>query len=462
MKFKLFTISLLLLSKVIHANNITISNVSLSNKSTLQESTYHLNFDVAWENSWRTTTNESNYDGAWVFFKFRLTNTSEWKHLTLIQPDNSVAAAGATIQIPSDGAGLFIYRSTNGIGNVNYTNNYVIWDYQNDGVLESQTVEIKAFAIEMVYIPQGPYYLGGGGNELFGFQKGNIKEPYYVGQNSITINNTGNNLYQVVSIGSPQLPANGTVLNANFPKGYNAFWLMKYEVSQQQFVDFLNNLNAFQAQNLLTKISPNNCTTGSYPNIQAVFPDAPVYNTFGYLLNSMADWSGLRPYTELEFEKACRGANITAIPNEFAWGSTNFITLTSVNNAGTSAESVNTPANANSNYSNNSQTVNRAGIFARASGATRETAGATYYGVMNMGDNAKELCICITAHDSFSETIFGDGFLSSNGQTDITSWSNTLFNPRGNRLSERGFEYNQNNPPVNNSEFNKPGIRLAR
>lgn len=459
MKFKLFTISLLLFSMVIFANNITISNVSLSNKSTLQESTYHLNFDVAWENSWRTSTNESNYDGAWVFFKFRLSNTSEWKHLTLIQPDNSSPAIGATIQIPNDGAGLFIYRTANGIGNVNYTNNYVIWDFQNDGVLESQTVEIKAFAIEMVYIPQGPYYLGSGGFDLFCFKNGETSNPYYVAQNTITINNTGNNLYQSVPIGQVDLPANGTILNSSFPKGYNAFWLMKYEASQQQFVDFLNNLNAFQAQNLLTKISPNNCTTGSYPNIQAVFPDAPVYNTYGYLLLSMADWCGLRPYTELEYEKACRGAGITPTPNEYAWGTTNYVALLTVNNAGTNTESVNTPANANANY--DAENVNRVGIFARNTGATRELTGATYYGVMNMNDNAKEYCIHITAHNTFSQSEFGNGTLSNNGQTDITNWSNSLFTPRGRTLSTRGYSYISNNPP-NGGELIKIGIRLAR
>lgn len=459
MKPILLIFSLLFFEKVVFANNITIGNVSLSNKSTLQESTYHLNFDVAWENSWRTTTNESNYDGAWVFFKYRLSNTSTWKHLTLTQPDNSVAAAGATIQIPSDGMGLFIYRDMNGVGNVNFSNNYVIWDYQNDGVLESQTVEIKAFAIEMVNIPQGPFYLGSGGYDLFSFQNGNTTNPYYVGQNSITINNTGNNLYQSVPIGQVDLPALGTVLDSNFPKGYNAFWLMKYEASQQQFVDFLNNLNAQQATNLLTKISPNNCTTGTYPNLQAVFPEAPVYNTFGYLLLSMADWCGMRPYTELEFEKACRGSNITPTPNEYAWGSTNYMALVSVNNMGTALESVNTPANANANYG--SENVNRVGLFARNTGATRELTGATYYGVMNMNDNAKEYCIHITSHNTFSESVFGDGTLNNTGQTDIVNWSNSLFTPRGRSLSTRGYSYIANNP-TNGGELTKIGIRLAR
>jgi hypothetical protein len=35
---------------------------------------------------------------------------------------------------------------------------------------------------------------------------------------------------------------------------------------------------------------------------------------------AFADWSGLRPMSELEYEKACRGYNTPAVPNEYAWG----------------------------------------------------------------------------------------------------------------------------------------------
>ena len=207
MKRILLIICQLIIINNIIANNISISNVSLSNKSTLQESTYHLNFDVAWENSWRTSTNESNYDGAWVFFKYRLSNTSEWKHLNLIQPNYSVPATGASIQIPTDGAGLFIYRTGNGIGNVNFANNYVIWDYQNDGVLENQTVEIKAFAIEMVYIPQGAFYLGSGANGFNNFKTyPGTTNSYYVTSSPIMVGLVQGNL-----MAGFDLPDNGTL-----------------------------------------------------------------------------------------------------------------------------------------------------------------------------------------------------------------------------------------------------------
>jgi hypothetical protein len=420
----------LLFTKVIFANNISINNVSLSNKNTLQETTYHLNFDVAWENSWRTTTNESNYDGAWVFFKYRLSNTSTWKHLTLIQPNNSIAASGATIQIPSDGMGLFIYRDVNGTGNVSFTNNYVIWDYQNDGVLEKQTVEIKAFAIEMVNIPQGAFYLGSGvgGSSINSEFKvggtgtsGNDNVPYYV-SNSNAINfgtTTG-------TLDTRSGPTSGN--SGSYPTGFMPFWIMKYECTIQQYIDFLNLLQVGQAGNLQPFFS----LTGQFPNFTSITPYHPVLlSTTPFL--SYADWAGLRPITETEFEKACRGANITPVPYEYAWGSTVIKRITSVFNFGLANESVDTPVDANSTFPSN---LNRVGLFARPAGASRELSGATYYGVLNMSDNGYEITIDVKSFATFNN-LNGDGFLNSNGTTDISSWLSLKYQEKFTNISSR-------------------------
>ena len=85
-----------------------------------------INFDVAWENSWRTSTNESNYDGAWIFVKFRKQGTTDWRHCT-INTTGFTAGTGGTFKVPTDGKGAFIYKAADGIGNVNYTGNQLIW-----------------------------------------------------------------------------------------------------------------------------------------------------------------------------------------------------------------------------------------------------------------------------------------------------------------------------------------------
>ncbi|MFN3345365.1 MAG: hypothetical protein ACK412_06920 [Chloroherpetonaceae bacterium] len=61
-------------------------------------------------------------------------------------------------------------------------------------------------------------------------------------------------------------------------------------------------------------------------------------------------WSGLRPMTELEFEKACRGVE-KGVPGEFAWGNASAVAATSINGNEDGTETI-TNAQANVNYNN--------------------------------------------------------------------------------------------------------------
>ena len=394
------------------SNNITVSSATLTGQNTTSN-TIVANFDVAWENSWRTSTNESNYDGAWVFIKFRKNGTTDWRHCTL-NTTGFVAGTGAVITVPSDGKGAFVYRSTNGIGNVNFTGNQLVWNYGADGLLDNETVELRVFALEMVYITQGAYYLGSGGSETNCFRDGSSSNAFQVtSNNAISLGTTAGTLNP-----NGQGTPSGTI-PAAFPKGFNAFWIMKYECSQQQYVDFLNHLDLARASANYYALA---AFTGTHPNLIAPEPERAI----GYLgmgkVASLADWSGLRPMTELEHEKACRGYNTPPVPNEYAWGNTTLNPLVSVNDLGLTNESVSTPVDANAALSLASPV--RTGIFARPSGSTRELSGGTYYGVMNMSDNMVEICVTIVNAQglAFTDNVHGDGFLASNGRTDINTW----------------------------------------
>ena len=93
----------MLLSVLAGANNILVTNASISGQNTTNH-TALVNFGVSWENSWRTSTNENNYDGGWIFVKFRKNGTSAWRHATINVTGNT-AASGATITVPADGKG---------------------------------------------------------------------------------------------------------------------------------------------------------------------------------------------------------------------------------------------------------------------------------------------------------------------------------------------------------------------
>jgi formylglycine-generating enzyme required for sulfatase activity len=247
-------------------------------------------------------------------------------------------------------------------------------------------------------------------------------------------------------------------LNADYPKGYAAFYCMKYEISQGQYRDFLNALT-YQQQATRTAVAPNSAagtgaleSSNDYRNgldiqipgnattlVPAVYGCNLNANT---TYNEAADgewiacnylnwmdgcaylqWSGLRPMTELEFEKACRG-NQTAVSGEYAWGNTTYDPIGSetLTNAGANNETSN---NTNNNVANNQENIFgpvRVGSFAGAA-TTRAQAGATYYGIMDMSGNLWETTVTIGNATGRSFTgLHGSGSLNAGGNANTASW----------------------------------------
>lgn len=142
-----------------------------------------------------------------------------------------------------------------------------------------------------------------------------------------------------------------------------------------------------------------------------------------------ADWAGLRPMTELEFEKTCRGPQ-TAIDDEYAWGNANIASSTyTLSNDGQPDESIaenyaSDPIG-NAIYYNTYGSILgplRCGIFAM-SDSTRAEAGSGYYGVMEMSGNVFELTVTLgnATGRGFSGS-HGNGVLSANGHADVLDW----------------------------------------
>jgi formylglycine-generating enzyme required for sulfatase activity len=143
------------------------------------------------------------------------------------------------------------------------------------------------------------------------------------------------------------------------------------------------------------------------------------------------DWSGLRPMTELEYEKACRGP-LTPVANEYAWGNA---TIRSGNytgsNLGSITEGVSDPetgANGNALYTNARITPDgpgRVGLF--ASGATnRVNAGAGYSGAMELSGNLWERPVTVgNATGRLFEGTLGDGAVDATGNANAATWPGT-------------------------------------
>ena len=430
------------------ANNIAVSNTSIANQNTAGDYT-HVKFDVSWENSWRTSTLESNWDAAYVFVKYRIPPLNTWKHATLnyvdgtATNDGNTEPAGATINTNADGKGAFIYRSSNGIGNISFTGAQLRWNYGADGLSDEDSVEVCVFAIEMVYVPQGAFYLGDGSvTTLQGqFEDGVSGNPFYLtSEAALTLGGGGagslgnNNRTGMYSPTAEDFNDATTVtLPAAFPKGFNAFYCMKYEITQGQYADFLNKLTLTQATaRFMGSYNTNyQSITGAHPTFAADAPDRPLYYTNYNDFYTYLDWSGLRPMTELEYEKACRGSRgigFLPTPDEFAWGDVSIkagpgYTMTNPGLPNETVNAVSVLGNVAYVLTNNSRPY-RAGVFA-ASLATpnRVEAGASYYGIMEMTGNMWEYTMTVGRAESRTfNGSHGDGGIDAAGFYNVSNW----------------------------------------
>jgi formylglycine-generating enzyme required for sulfatase activity len=447
------------------ANNITVSAISLTNRNTSTQ-TVRVNFNLNWDNSWRTTSAPFNWDAAWVFVKYRVGTTGEWKHATLATTGHTLPVAAASTQ--TDATGIFIYRSAAGTGTFNPTGIQLQWNYGSDGVANEARIFVRVFAIEMVYNPPGGFQAGSGAISNGEFRRANdvtssgTASTFTITGSLPTVqgNSSSSSPTNIAAYNNTSIDLTGTntaSLAAGYPTGFNAFYSMKYEISQQQYVDFLNTLTYTQQAARTAASSPPNSaastgalisgnlnrngidiqTPGTASTVPAVYAcnldDDGIYNeaddgqhiACNYLswddLTAYLDWAGLRPMTELEFEKSCRG-NLSPVAGEYPWGSTSATALSGLTNPGFTNELA---SNAGSNiaFTNafNTGPV-RTGIFATATNS-RSTSGAGYYGNMELGGNLWERVVTIGTSNgrTFSAT-HGNGTLTSGGAADVSVW----------------------------------------
>jgi len=442
--------TLVLLGALMQANNLQITNLSVdwANRT--------VTFTISWENGWRLSTPPANWDAAWVFVKFRQCNALEdpWTHgqisTTLTDHDFSnglepVLSDGSAVGIDPVPNNLGVMLRRTATGTFATVGPYTV-TLRVTNLPTSGSYDIAVFGIEMVFIPEGAYTLGTlqgsypwADQAAYAFdQNGNDNDPHVpytiTSENAISLQWAGSG---ATSISVP----------AAFPKGYKAFHVMKYEISQGQYADFLNTLPGNTANlrypgyfgNYRNRLQ----SGGSYPNAyQSDRPD----RAQGYLswhdLCAYLDWAALRPITEMEYEKICRGPGPSNPLGEYAWGTTNITPGTTIGITPENGTEVFTNPNANCTYNNvtyiggdGGQGPVRVGIHAKVGSPSREASGATYYGVLDMSGNVWEMAVMVSnpAGNVGSPTYdgkWGDGVLDwATGQANETSWP--LGNPGG-------------------------------
>jgi formylglycine-generating enzyme required for sulfatase activity len=552
-----------LLKEAIHANNIRItSQPRLVERDARGVGTVTIQFGLRWENSWRANR-PKNYDAAWIFCK--AWDGTMWRHVYLhsdstqhhfgrghgaanhqmitencnigiqtqfelygnrmvIEPGFSpvqLVGVDEMEQRVNAAVGVFIYRRGNGRGTVELTSVNLFWNYKAQAFEVDDELAVKVFAIEMVYIPEGYFYLGGTSTAISSGYSGrgagavislNQQEewgsftsrearngfPFRVdSEGAIPMRNSADSTQLWVSTGATA--TEGTV-PSHFPKGFRAFYIMKYELTQEGYADFLNALNFAQQDahtgsrvneapgTLLNGALVGHNPWGNAANGLAVYRNHLVVTQIGeayifgtnanrqttapfsrtderprldgrdgnetrntdgqdiamnmlswYNLLAYAQFAGLRPMTEMEYEKVCRGP-LWPVPGEFVWGNvfrqtfhtywnTSWDTWAirgEIQNFNTGDERFSTLFNSgaihrlggpNSIWGNFSahRSVFRVGAFADST-TNRQASGATYWGVMNMADNVNEMVVIATRPEGWAFAgRHGDGMMRSDG-----------------------------------------------
>ena len=465
MTLKLYKIVLILsvacvLTTSAQANNLSITNVGMVSRDPGTKSLV-VQFDVSWDNSWH---NKINHDAVWLTVRLNnIQDTITNKKLCQISASglNPVGSSLGTANnmefyVPADKKGAFLRRSSNGnVSNISVQKAQLTINYDSCGFSDTDQVYVSVFGLEMVFVPQGDFYAGDYDTSTASLDTGSASNnPWHIiSENPIPVTNPTSGGYRYVSNNNPGEYPTGASFNVpiTFPKGFGPFYAMKYEITEGQWVEFVNSLGSAAAR------SNRDITDNNHKNSDAVIdrntiscsgtplvcstlrPSRPVSFLSWMDLAAFLDWDALRPMTELEFEKMARGP-ILPVQGEYAWGSRDITAAANISGTEDGTETITDP-NANANFNNTVFTTGdgapsgiavsqsgplREGIFASTS-TNRVTAGASYYGVMDLSGNIKERVVTI---GNSAGLVFdgqeGDGLLTTmtgfEGNANITNW----------------------------------------
>ena len=466
---------LLLVGSLLFISQTFANNLVISGTPSYSSANQTLTFTMAWDNSWCINAGPTNWDAVWIFVKRQnCSGTNNWVHqkLSTTSADhnaklasNSATSTDVQVDAVSDGMGVFVRRiGTNVVGNVASQIVTVKLAGTNPSITTSNTDNFEVIGLEMVYVPQGQFYAGDGRSpNSYNFSAGTATQPKLI---TAAIQTAGIgaaiNYTSATGYGCP------TPLPATFPLGYDGFYCMKYEATIGVFAEFINSLSYDQQTTHMVEVGggsnlPNvvgayfdcgNCwamwtkvsSPGTYNTVAATFTPQYPYQVEGNLSWKTAaaflDWSGLRPMTEFEFEKACRGP-LTPIAYEYPWGSTTISMQQVGSNYGDPNANV-AIVDGPCFYGGWDGSPQRPGAFAKST-TNRSQAGATYYGIMDMAGNVSEQCVGGAGFDySGFTTINGDGYLNpTTGYANTTGWPTS--GGTGSGTTTKGGWMNSNN-----------------
>jgi len=196
---------------------------------------------VSWPNSWR---NERNHDAAWL----TLRGPDASKGPVLLAKDGHTATkqggGTAVVQAAADGTGAFIAPATEHRGDVTFDVTLRV----RDDIPE----DVRAWAVGMVYIPAGGFDLGddeplarkfGAFHGQTKKQGGALTPDVFVvhDESAIDVADKPGSLWYATDRNQYRGDQGGPI-PAAWPKGTQAFYVMKHELRQGAYAAFLSTL----------------------------------------------------------------------------------------------------------------------------------------------------------------------------------------------------------------------------
>ncbi len=432
-----------------------------------------LRFDIQWQDSWRTSpgAGPQNWDAAWIYVKMCSTamtekgerifdyDLGEWGPAYFsTTPEDHSGPANAVIDPAEDELGVFICRGEPGVGPIAFQGvEIALAKSTSNWCKQCQQLSIAVFAEPMVYIPEGSFWLGdpagpnGPTNCFYDPQATDDNKAYQVtSEDEIEVGSEAQLYYTSDGFGGDQQGP----IPADFPKGYQAFYMMRNPVTQSQYARFVNLIGSVAKTERFPYMGQGAYRFTIHTDRQGMRIATRGQRPCNFLAwadgAAFASWAGLRPMTELEFTKAARGF-ADPVSGEYAWGGTDieYAQVIVGNEGGQSVVSGN--CNTNNTYvefdgGDGGQGPVRADTFLMAGSpstvsfftaqahrvldddekksealrALRLESGASYFNVMGLSGNLWEYCV--TPGDRKGRKFTGkngDGRLDALGNADF-------------------------------------------
>lgn len=284
-----------------------------------------------------------------------------------------------------------------------------------------------------------------------------IRAPFY---KDVRIANVAMTTEDLSVLSSEGITVDGGTedLPETYPSGYKGFFVMKYELTQEQYVNFLNKL-PYSGQytrtigGALDGLNPGDyvfggdvhsssrrngivlVARGEESGTPAVFgcnlQPADCINGLedgqtvacNYLsvadMLAYADWCGLRPLSELEYEKMCRCPDARGVSDAvYAWGKEAAEAGRNLKEGGKETEYF---SSGNANLRNEGLGPVRSGSFVKE-GRNRKKAGIGFWGVEDLSGNLAEIYYNAEVYGKqLDRSVHGSGTVDEFGRTTVSA-----------------------------------------